>query len=147
MDLGRITWLNESIARYALAGGNPSPSISFDRVVDYLNLGTVRLVGYERFGRLLDLQPRFGHGQYGIFATPRDEALKLIADSDIVVLTDPLRERTQPYPMNARIREYWEELRKSVDSSHIVLLSTDISNVPHKVFVRTMIPEKVLGGH
>jgi len=136
LDLGHITRLNDAVARYALESHGPSPSISFDRVADYLNLGTVRLFGYEHYGRLLDLRPRFGNR---IFATPRGEALRLIADSDVVILTDPLRGRTQPYPLNAEIPEYWEEIRESAGVGRALLLSTSVADVPYKIFARPFV--------
>jgi hypothetical protein len=138
-DLERITLVNDTIARYVYEGGKPEMKFSTDRVVDYLHLGTIQLSGYERLRRWLPLSPRFGHGPYGIFSTPRETALKLVMDSDIVVLTDPVRDRSHPYPMNTTIREYWDELWAWVDQNRILLMSTDIVGVPYRVFARPLI--------
>lgn len=143
-DLERITLVNDTIARYVYEGGKPEMKFSTDRVVDYLNLGTIQLYGYERFRRWLPLSPGFGHGSYGILSTPRETALQLVMGSDVVVLTDPIRDRGYPYPMNTTIREYWDELWTWANQNRVLLMSTDIVGVPYRVFVRPSI--KLEGG-
>jgi hypothetical protein len=44
----------------------------------------------------LDIEGLFGHGIYGIFGTPRDEAMRIVAESDVTVLTDPTTDRQYP---------------------------------------------------
>lgn len=136
-DQENISNLNERVARYAVESGNSHPKVSFDRVVDYLNRGTISVYGFERFDRLIDFQPRFGHGEYGIFATPREVALKLVEDSDIIVLTDPVLGRSAPYPINTKIREYWDELWNWAKENCTEIYSIKIFGVPHHVFLRT----------
>src|SRR5262249_49073627 len=75
--LERITPINEAIIKYAIENRMPQPTISVDRVVDYLNSGSVKLFGIERFHRYLNFDPRFGSGPYGIFETPRAQASRL----------------------------------------------------------------------
>jgi hypothetical protein len=38
------------------------------------------------------------------------DALRFFADSDVIVLTDAVTDRSYPYPMNTKIKEYWDEL-------------------------------------
>jgi hypothetical protein len=105
-----------------------------------LNIGTIELDAFERFRRRL----KFRKGlDYDFMPTPRDIALKIVADSDIVILTDPVLGRDQPYPMNAAIREYWEDMRKLATQRGTLLISRDIVGIAHQVFVRP--PVKVLG--
>ena len=139
LDLERINMINDAIARYAYESRLPQTMFSIDRVLDYLNAGTIQLYAYERYRRLLPLSAGLGHGGHGIFATPRETALKLVMDSDIVVLTDPVRGRQSPYPINVAIREYWDELWTWVDQDYVELVSTEIAGIPHHVFVRPLV--------
>jgi hypothetical protein len=134
-DLQRITWINESIINYVSDKGVEVPRMSIDRVTDYLNAGTLQLYSYERLHRIIEFSGHFGHS---LVATPRDVALKVIADSDIVVLTDPIRRREEPYPMNTKIREYWDEMSAWVEQNYALLLSTEILSIPHRVFVKSV---------
>jgi len=135
-DLERIDQINAAIGHYVLENGLRQPRVSIDRVEDFLNVGTLRLSIYEHQHRLVDFDPLFGHGIYGIFATPREVVLSLFATSDIIILTDPVKGREAPYPINSKIREYWDELRDWTIQNRILLFSTDILNIPHEVYVR-----------
>jgi hypothetical protein len=132
-DLVEISRLNTKTAHYVLENGIAKPIASFDRVVDYFNRGTLQLFGFEEFHRFTPFEARFGHG---IFATERDIALELIEQSDIVLLTDPLRGREAPYPMNTKIREYWDELSTWTAENRLLLAAGNIMGIPHRVFVK-----------
>jgi hypothetical protein len=134
-DLSRITSINEAIGRYVIDNGMHKPTVSFDRVAEYLNWGTLRLFTYERFGRLVDYDPLFGHGGYGIFATPRETAMQLVMKSDIIIITDPKIDREAPYPMNTKIQEYWGEIYAWAGAHRNLLLSSHILNMPVHVYV------------
>jgi hypothetical protein len=140
-DLRRVTEINEAIDQYLLQASLLHPSISFDRVTDYINLGTIILFGYERYHRLIDLSPHFGHSIYGIFATPRDVAMKLVMDSDIIVLTDPVVGRPG-YAMDQKITEYWNEMAAWTRANRVLLYSTIIFGIPHHVYVPAASPPK-----
>ena len=135
-DLAEISRLNKEAAHYALKNGINKPIASFDRVVDYFNRGTLELFGFEGFHRLVPFEAGFGHGTYGIFATQRETALHLVEQSDIVLLTDPLRGRDAPYPMNTKIREYWSDLSSWVGQNRLLLAQGNIGGIPHRVFVK-----------
>jgi len=80
-----------------------------DRVVEYDNAGVPKLFSIELLHRKLDIEGLFGHGIYGIFVTPRDEAMRIFAESGVIVLTDPTTDRQYPFPINSKIKEYWDE--------------------------------------
>lgn len=128
--------LNEAIVRFVFDNHLVGPRISLDRVADYLNIGTLELYGYERYRRLINYAPRFGIGPYGIFATPRDTALQLISESDIVVLTDPVLAREHPYPMNTKIKEYWGEMQRWAKDNLFLVVSENIAGIPYEVFAK-----------
>jgi hypothetical protein len=134
-DLERIALINREIAQYVLTQGGKA-TISFDRVMDYLNQGTIRIEAFERFQENIAIRPAFGAGDYGIFATPRDTAMALIAMSDVIVLTDATTNRSHPYPMNTKIREYWDELSAWTKEHRALLYSTHIAGIPFRVFAR-----------
>jgi hypothetical protein len=138
VDLEQITLLAKTIAGYAQENGLTEPTMSSDRIVDYQNIGTVKLFSIELLHRNLNIDPRFGHGAYGIFATSREDAMRLFADSDIIVLTDPVTDRLVPYPMNTKIKEYWDELSKWTAQNRVLLFSTRIFGIPYRVFVRPL---------
>jgi len=74
-----------------------------DRVVEYDNAGIPKLFSIELLHRKLDIEGLFGHGIYGIFATPRDEAMRIFAESDVrTVLTDPTTDRQTHSQLIAR---------------------------------------------
>jgi hypothetical protein len=142
-DLRQVTEINEAIDRYLIQYSPLHPTISIDRVTDYLNLGTVILFGFERYHRLIELSPRFGHSIYGIFAVPHDIAMKLFTGSDIIVLTDPVRGRTG-YPTDEKIVEYWDEVNAWTRQNRTLLYSANIFGVPYAVYVRY--PKSASGG-
>jgi hypothetical protein len=135
-DLERITLLAKTIASYAADNNLTRLTMSSDRVVDYQNAATPKLFSIEMLHRNLDIDPRFGQGIYGIFATAREDALRLFADSDVIVLTDTVTDRSHPYPMNTKIKEYWDELWQWTNQNRVLLFSTEIYGIPYRVFVR-----------
>jgi hypothetical protein len=135
-DLMRITQINVEIACFAVRAEIHNPVISFDRISDYLNWGTIILFGYERFHVLIPFFGAFGHGAYGVFATPRATAMALIQRSDLIILTDPVMGRQAFYPINTKIKEYWGEMRDWVRRNRVSIFSTVILGIPHEVFAR-----------
>ena len=135
-DYDAITQLNTAIGRYVVENKLLKPTFSVDRVVGYLNWGTLRLGNFEVLRTWIDFDPRFGNSIYGIFATPRDVALQLIEDSDIVVLTDPIQGRSSTLPIDRKIIEYWDELDAWTRHNRVLLTSADVYGVPHRVYVR-----------
>jgi hypothetical protein len=135
-DYGAITQLNTAIGRYVVENKLLKPTFPVDRVVGYLNWGTLRLGTFEVLRTWIDFDPRFGASNYGIFATPREVALQLIKDSDIVVLTDPIQGRSSTLPIDRKIIEYWDELDAWTRRNRLLLTSADVYGVPHRVYVR-----------
>ena len=135
LELEKITTINDTIAHYLIANRVVQPRISFDRVCDYVNWGTVVLFGFERFHRLIDLQPRFGHGDYGILATPRDLAMQLFMESDVIILSDPVQGRGR-LPLDETIPDYWDDVASWTKANRPLYYSTMIFGVPYKVYVR-----------
>jgi hypothetical protein len=144
-NLDRITLLTKTIATYAMETGVSRLSLSTDRVEDYQNAFTVKLFSIESLPRNLEIEPLFGQGAYGIFATSREDALRLFAESDVIVLTDPATGRSQPYPINTKIKEYWDELWQWTNENRLLLFSTEILGIPYRVFVRPPPKEHPLG--
>jgi hypothetical protein len=136
LDLDRINRLAETIAKYAADNNLDRLTMSTDRVVDYDNAIIPELFSIERFHRKLEVDGLFGHGAYGIFATPRDEALRLFARSDVIVLTDSVTDRSYPFPINTKISEYWDEIWQQTNRDHELIYSTEILGIPYRVFVR-----------
>jgi hypothetical protein len=62
--------------------------------------------------------------------------MELISDSDIVILTDPTIARSHPYPMNAKIKEYWDDMSQWANENLMLVLSENIAGLPYQVFAR-----------
>lgn len=135
-DLDRISSMGTEIARYAADRNLTKISLSVDRVSDFINASIPRIFSIERLHRDLIVEGLFGHGEYGIFATPREDALRLYANSDIIVMTDPNKDRAQPYPINTKIREYWPELWQWTNQHRRLIFSITIRGVPYYLFAR-----------
>ena len=149
-DLERIAMLARSIATYAADNNLNRLSMSTDRVVDYQNVGTIRLASIELLHRSLEVDGLLGHGTYGIFATSREDALRLLTESDVIVLTDPVTDRSHPYPINSKIKEYWDELWQWTKQNRTLLYSTEIFVIPYRVYVRPIAkasPDAKSGGN
>jgi hypothetical protein len=130
-DLVRVNNVNKAIASYIIDHAIANPSISFDRIDEYLNAGTIQVYGYEVWRRFIDIVPK----THGMFAIPRDKAMKLVQDSDIVVLSDPVLGREfSHYPMDTKIREYWSDLRQWTEANLALLYTTNINGIPFRVF-------------
>lgn len=130
-DLVRVNNVNQAIAGYIIDHAISNPRISFDRVDEYLNAGTIQVRGYELWRRFIDIVPKI----YGTWAMPRDEAMKLVQDSDIVILSDPVLGREfSHYPMDTKIREYWSELQQWTEANLARLYTTNINGIPFCVF-------------
>ena len=144
-DLLHVNRINEAIAGYIIDNSILRPRISFDRVTDYLNPATVQLFGYEGWRHFVDVVPELGWGSYGIFATPRDVAMKLLRESDIIVLTDPIIGREHSvYPMDSKIREYWGDMSQWTNDNFLPLYTTNIDGIPFHVFHKPSL--KSVGG-
>ena len=142
-DLVRINNANKAIAGYIVDNALARPSISFDRVIEYLNAGTVQLYGYEGWRRFIDMEPKFGFGNSGIFATPREVAMKLFQESDIVVMTNSALGREHShYPMDTEIRKYWGDIWQWTNANLVPLYTTEIDGIPYRAFHKPFVKSK-----
>jgi len=144
-DRDRVNSLNRTVTGYIIDNGIEQPRISFDRVDEYFNVWTIQLFCYERWRRFIDIAPKFGNGNYGIFATPRDVAMKLLQESDVIVLTDPVVGRQHSaYPMDTKIHEYWGDMWQWTNDNLLPLYATNIGDIPYRVFHKPFV--KTEGG-
>jgi hypothetical protein len=136
-DLETINSLNDTIASYLVRAGLREPSMSIDRIIDHLNIGTVAVTAYERDRRIL----KFRRGMLGddIFAVPRGMALKLAAESDVLVLTDPVRGRASPYPFNAELKSYWKDLQDIANDRMKLLTRQEVGDITYNVFAKPLV--------
>lgn len=141
-DLDRVKEINTKIVQFILDSGLRNPKASFDRVEDFLNPGTIDLYAYETVRRPTHVVP----GYMTIFAIPRDDALNLFQSSDVIVLSDRTKRREHPYPMNAKIQEYWDEINTLAADRFKLLLSTSIAGLPFKVFVKPTLHAEGISG-
>jgi hypothetical protein len=95
-----------------------NPVISLDVISSALNAAAISTMGFEKTGQFIAF-----HGLLGssIFGPSREEALKLLAKSDFVILTSP----RQPgnFPFTQAIETYWTDLRAWAEK-HLVVART-----------------------
>jgi hypothetical protein len=139
LALDRVNIVNDRIVRYALENDLTKPRFSIDRIVDYLFPGTLDVAAVEHFGAPLHFRSGLGFDKYGFDGAPRDAALKIVHESDIIVLTDPVLDRDAPYPMNAKIGAYWDELAAWTKQNRSLLISAEIQGIPYQVFVKPLV--------
>jgi hypothetical protein len=137
LDLDRINDLNGAMARYAVENGILKPQFSIDRIVDYVNHVTLILTGFERFNTQLSVREGLAYDKtVGFNPTPRNVAMRLADESDILVLSDPSLDRAAPYPLNTSIQVYWRDLMTWATENRHLLYATSITGIPYRVFVR-----------
>jgi hypothetical protein len=144
VDEAAINDVYDKIIRYVVESGNASPSISTDRIADYLGPNLLMVASYERFGRLIPFLQMF---PTSVLASSREDALALSTRSDIVILTDPVLGRSDPFPLNSAIRDYWGNLRTLVAANFAPLMSTTIQGIPLRVFVKPTVRISGISGN
>ena len=48
--------------------------------------------------------------------------MRIFAESDLIVLTVPTTDRQYPFPINSKIKEYWDDVWQQTNGSQIDLL-------------------------
>jgi hypothetical protein len=136
VDRAAINDIYDKIIRHVVENGNTSASISADRITDYLHASVLMVASYERFGRSTRFRQLF---PADVLASSREDALKQFADSDIVMLTDPVERRAEPFPLNSSIREYRGELQSMVTANFLPLTSATIQGIHLEVFAKPIL--------
>jgi hypothetical protein len=129
--LNEMTELNQWLANYARDYRWRNPAISFDIISSFLNCGTVTATGFEKTGRFVEFHTLLGSA---ILGQSQEEALKLLEQSDFVVLTSP--HEIGDFPFTQAIAAYWPELKGWADK-HLVMIKTQQADAvfPHNVMV------------
>ena len=130
-ELVQINTFTDALVGYVLDNRLLHPRMSVDRIDGFLGGPLLTVAAYERYGQLTRVAGGLGHG---IFGPSRDEAIRLLADSDIVVLTSPAM-RAHTYPFDQSIQEYWPQLLSWVQSHMLPLVTMDFRGVPYRAFV------------
>jgi hypothetical protein len=116
--LTEVADFSEWLLNYAREYHWKNPTISLDLISGRLNYATITAMGFEKTGQFVDFR---GLLSTSIFGIPREQALKLLEQSDFVILTSP----PQPgnYPFTQAIAAYWPEL-KAWAEQHLVIART-----------------------
>jgi hypothetical protein len=65
--------------------------------------------------------------------------MKILASSDVIVLTEPKGGRQLLYPMDAKIESYWQDLWDWSATNRLQLATETIHGMPHAVFVKPIV--------
>jgi hypothetical protein len=130
----RLQWAELAVRLYGdvAATGRREANVFFDTVSHMLNAATLAVFGAERFGKFLPLRQTFGNS---IFAQTRNDALKALAESDYIVLTDTEHNGVYPFfasvaPLRPEIRAWTEANAIKVHSIPFAHGAVDIYRVP-----------------
>lgn len=140
VELDSINDINSKIVRYALDNQIANPEFSIDRIVDYLNPSTLSITAFERFNSALPIKKGLGYDLvFGMGPAPRDVAMQFVENSDILVLTSAAIDREAPYPLNAAVKEYWNDLQSWAKNNRDLLSTATILGVPYHIFVKPQV--------
>jgi hypothetical protein len=106
-----------------------------DRVVEYDNAGIPKLFSIELLRRKREIEGLPGH-IYGIFATPRNEAMRIFAEERRDRADRPHHRPAILFPINGKIEEYWDDVWRQMHRDRKLIYSTEILGIPYRVFVR-----------
>jgi hypothetical protein len=141
-DREAVNRLYDGILAYERVAGNPNPVFSADRVSDYLLGIALDLRAFEKYRENVEFGSGLGQSVGGL---ERDQAIGVLADSDVIVMTEPKGGRQLLYPMNAKIESYWRDLWDWATANRSLLMTETIDGMPHAVFVkpgvRTSVPQ------
>jgi hypothetical protein len=138
-DREAVNRLNDRIIEFAMRNDIVVPVLSIDRVVDYLFNYLLTVRAYERFHRSLLFCGELGQGRTGTIGVDRGTAIKMLAGSDVIVLTDARAGRQAPYPMNEKIGAYWADLWNWATANRLALEPESINGIPHSIFVKPLV--------
>jgi hypothetical protein len=123
--LSQMAEFNQWLVNYANEYRWKSPGISLDVISGVLNAATITTLGFEKTGQFIEFRGLLGSS---IFGPSREEALKLLAKSDFVILTS-----TRPpgnFPFTRTIATYWTDLNAWADK-HLVVAKTQRFNTSY----------------
>jgi hypothetical protein len=129
VHLSQMAELNYWLANYAREYHWKNPTISLDTISSYLNCGTITATGFEKTGLFVEFHSLLGSS---ILAQSREEALRLLAKSDFVILTH----QGGNYPFTEAIAGYWPELKAWADKHLLIIKTQRVDAVfPYNVLV------------
>jgi hypothetical protein len=132
VESASIGAFSDKIVTYALTGGLQNPTFSVDRIEDYMNAGVLLVNSYERHRRLIDFRGLLGSSD--LSAPTQTEAMQMLADSDIVVLT-ARAQRADIEPFDQKIETYWPTLMLWAQENLLSLATTTLQGIRHQAFV------------
>jgi len=132
-DLRTVNRLNTAAADYIVANKLTRPQIGVDRVVDFLNGGTVWIVMLERDLRAPAVTPVGSLGS--IFEISREDALAALAKTDIAFLSDKGGGK-EAYPFHRSMGEHWSAMNEYAEKNMQLLTTGKVTGVTFRVYVR-----------
>lgn len=136
-DNSVVERLNSIIAASARQNGQSRSLIAFDRITDYMNIGTVEYYHRALYGRGNKAKVKDSLGKE-IFAVSRDQALSAVRESDIVVLSGKTLRRASVYPFDHVIEEYSDDMLAYATGNMAQLGSGTIAGIEYRLFARSI---------
>ena len=118
VHLRQMADFDQWLVNYASEYRWKNPTISLDLISRWLSPAAITAMGFEKTGQFVDF-----HGllSTSISGPSREEALKILEDSDFVILTSP--HQLGNYPFAQAVAKYWPELKAWADR-HLVVAKT-----------------------
>jgi hypothetical protein len=115
--------------------GGEAPRLAFDRLTDYLNAYTVRFYYRELNGLSGPNEPRYAQTLGGIFPVKPADAIRIVEESDIVVLSDERLKRSQS-PFDQSIVQSWRMIDDYAQSRMELVATGKIDDITYRIFAR-----------
>lgn len=121
------------------------PKIATDSILDYFNGPVVKVMTYERTGRLVDTQELLAST---IMAIPKSVALAAMekADFAMVTISHPSVERHSVYPFQASIIEYRKDLLAYARTQMLPMRTVQVADHVFQLFQRPRIEVMGISG-
>lgn len=126
------------MAKFAVEHDWTKPKLSCDAISGWFNNGVINCLAYEHFSAMLEFELLLGDT---INKISEPLAMKYLADSDFVILTDPYR--ISGYPFTEGIAEYWPDIKSWCDQNLVHVQTFKFINQSLILYVR---PTAVMEG-
>lgn len=130
-DLIQLADLDKWLVAYANKYNLSKPKISFDVISSWLNAYSISASSYEQAHHLVEFQPMLGGGIMGV---DQAAALSLLAESDVVVLTN--LPKNGFFPFYQKVAQYWDDLKVWTDDNLVLAKMVQFADFHANIYVR-----------
>jgi hypothetical protein len=132
-ELNNLTNMYLAIGDYAQHHQWTKIKISFIYIEDFLNRGNLQALYFEQRGILLDAEPQLG-GE--LFTTGRNNLLKLLNNSNVVIISEDKKQLTTPYPFEQAMTTFYSDIISETKNQFKLLNNFVFNQTCYEIYVR-----------